>query len=110
MMRDMRGPEQPADMIYPVQPVIHEVFKYQQHYPVYPRIGDGLCDAVVIKERKDEKKINSAEEQVDACIQQHQVNILYRILPGIAFLFAGMTEKKFQSYHNKIDWCADKYQ
>ena len=99
MMRNMCGPEQTAYMINPVQPVIHEIFKDQQHKPVDPWVFDGFCKTMVIKEGKDETNVNDPEQKIDPGIHQHQVDILYRILPGIAWLFAQVTEKKFQPYH-----------
>ena len=69
MMRNMGGPEQAADMIDPVEPVIHEIFKDQQHEPVYPWIPDGFSDPVVIKERKYDADIKSTEQKIDPGIQ-----------------------------------------
>ena len=54
---------------------------------------------MVIEKRKDETNVNDAEQEVDPGIQKHHINILDRIFPGIAWLFADMTEKKFQTYH-----------
>lgn len=90
-MRNMGCPEQTANMIYPVKPVIHEIFKDQQYEPVYPRIFDGFSEAMVIKKRKYNADINSPEQKVNSGIHKHHVDILYRIFPGVAFLFAEMT-------------------
>ena len=95
-MGDMGGPEQTAYMIDPVQPVIHKIFKDQQHKPVDPWIVDGSCKTMVIKKWKDETDINNAEQQVDPGIHQHHINILDRIFPGIAGLLTQVTEKQFQ--------------
>ena len=40
--------------------------------------------------------INSSENQVDAAIQQHHINILEGIFYGIDFLFAKITQNNFQ--------------
>jgi hypothetical protein len=83
MMGDMRSPEQPHLVIYPVQPVIHEIFKNKEHYPVNPGIGNAVGKAVIIKEREDNTYINGAESQVETAIEQHEVYILKRVFPGI---------------------------
>jgi hypothetical protein len=88
MMRNMRGPEQTADMVYPVQPVIHKIFEYEQHDPVYPGIFDWLHKAVVIEKRKDEADVNDAEQQIDTPVEQHEINILRCVLKRVGLLFA----------------------
>ena len=109
-MSNMRSPEQTAGMVYPVQPVIHKIFEYDQYDPIDPWVCNRFGNPVVIKKGENEEKINTAEQEIDTCIQQHQVNILYCILPGIAFLPVEMAENKFQPDHDKIDWCADQDQ
>jgi uncharacterized phage-associated protein len=83
-------------MIYPVQPIVHEIFKYQQHYPVYPGIFNRLYQTMIIKEGKNKTDINNTKQQIDATIKQHEINILRRILYRVCILFAQVTEKKFQ--------------
>ena len=94
VMGNMRGPEQPANMINPVQPIIHEVFKDKQHDPIDPGICYRFRDPVIIEEGEDKTDIDDAEHQVDTAIQKHQVDILYRVPPGIGLLLADMAEEK----------------
>ena len=82
-MRDMDGPKKTYLMIPPVQPVIKEIFRQQQEEPVREDIGNGY-PVMPIAEIKDQK-IRGPEQEVDASVQQHQVNVGECILPGICF-------------------------
>ena len=66
-------------MINPVKPVIHKIFKHQQHYPVYPGVFDWLHKTMVVKERKNETDIDNAEGKVNATVKQHEIKILRSI-------------------------------
>ena len=109
-MCNMRSPENSAWMIDTMQPVIHEILKYKQGYPIKQWVLNRSSKAMIIKEWKDDANINNTEHYIKAGIQYHQVNILQCILPGIAFLFAQMTEQKFQPYYNKVEWGGDEDQ
>lgn len=80
MMGDMRGPEEPAVMVHPVQPVVHEILEDDQQDPVQPGVLNGFTDAVVIEEGKHDTDRNDPEKQVDHRVQGHEVDILGRVL------------------------------
>ena len=48
--------------------------------------------------------VNSSEDQIDAAIQQHHINILKSIFYGISFLFAKITQYNFQPDDKNIEW------
>jgi hypothetical protein len=68
-------------MVEPVQPVIQKVFTQNQNYPV-PYTGIPAEEPVIIKKQKN-SHINNPETQVDACIEQHEVNITCCVFPGV---------------------------
>jgi hypothetical protein len=65
MVCNVSRPEQPAEMIYTMKPVIHKIFKEQEHDPVDPGIGYRLNDPDVIKKTKNKSYIYYTESQVN---------------------------------------------
>ena len=97
-------------MVNPVQPVIHKILEHDQYDPVDPWVRNRFSNPVIIKKGKNEEEINPAKQEIDTCIQEHQVDILDRIFPAITFLLVQMAENKLQPDHDKIDRCADQDQ
>ena len=79
VMRDMGGPEEPAVMIHPVQPVIHEILEDHEYDPVDPWVLQGLCYPVIIKEGEYKANVNYTKDQVNATVQYHEIDILGRV-------------------------------
>jgi hypothetical protein len=73
MMRDMRGPKKTHMMVNAVQPVIHEIFEYDQGYPVYPGILNAIGKPVIIKKRENDPHVYGTESKVQPGIQNIQV-------------------------------------
>ena len=95
---DMNGPEQPDLMIPTVEPVVKEILGQQQEQPVREDIADG--DPVMTVAKLEDDQVEAAEEQVDAAVEQHQVNIGNGILPGISLAMAIVGKEDFQTDDN----------
>ena len=105
---NMGGPEQAADMVHPVQPVIHEVLKDQQADPVQPYIFRTIEEAMVIEKYKDDTDGDGPEKQVQPAVQQHEVNILQGILQGIGGLMPLLADEEFQTDDDEVQRCGDQ--
>lgn len=103
MMRNMCGPEKADMVIYPVQPVIHEIFKNNQRDPIYPGILNNPGNTMIIKKSEDDADIHGTECKIKAAIQQHQVNILKSIFPGITFPRTHVAQQYFHPDDNNIE-------
>src|ERR1700744_3138259 len=94
-------------MIPAVEPVVKEIFCQQQEQPVRKDIGDG--DPVMTIAKLEDDQVDATEEQVDAAVEQHQVNIGNSILPGISLAVAIVGKEDFQTDDNQVDRGADQY-
>lgn len=110
MMRHMCGPEKAAIMFHPVHPVEHEILENEQHDPVNPYIMDRLEKTVIIEKGKDDADVDGPEKEIDTHIQQHEINILQAILPGIGFLFPEIGQKHLQPDDDQVDRGGDQDQ
>ena len=79
----MDGPEKANFMVEAMKPVIQEIFSQHKQEPVREGIGNGY--QVMLKKKIQHDQVNTPEQQVYAPVQEHQVDIGQRILPGIKF-------------------------
>ena len=105
---DMCGPEQPAHMVHPVQPVIHEIFEDQEADPVEPNVFRTIEESMVIEKNKDDTDGNGPEKQIQTAVQQHEVNVLQGILQGIAGLLPFLADEEFQADDDQVQRRADE--
>ena len=115
VMGDVYRPEK-ADLVVPaVQPVVEEILCQQQHEPVRKDIGDR--EPVMPVTDIEDHEIDPAEQQIDAAVQEHQINIGKRIFPGIGLALivivvtmSVVAEQDFESDYDKVQRCADEEQ
>jgi hypothetical protein len=76
-------PEQAYFVIPAMQPVIQEIFREQQEEPVREYIGNG--NPMMAVTDLEDQQIDGTEQQIDDAIEQHEVDRVQRIFPGIQF-------------------------
>src|SRR5258706_2614291 len=101
-MSHMGGPEQTDMMIYPVQPIIEEIFKYDNCYPIQPRNRNAPGNAMIIKKSKYDADINCPETKIKSPIKQVQVDILNRILSGISCPCSRIAQEDLYTDYNHV--------
>jgi hypothetical protein len=98
----MHCPKQPYTvvniMLYPEEQVLTQ----QQYYPVNYRMPV-YCEMILVEEIKDGKTNKYAQEQVDARVQQVQVNIYQCFLPAIEFVMFKIAQYYLQGNKYGID-------
>ena len=87
-------------MIPPVQPVIKKIFRQQQEEPVGEDIGNGY--PVMPVAYVQDQQVSSPEEQIDASVEQHQVDIGKGVLPCIRLLMPVIAQQHFQADDDEI--------
>lgn len=108
MMRHVHCPEQSGVVIHAVQPVKDKVFGDEQCQPIPKALLNGNEPKLVSK--SEGKKSDSSQQNIQAHIAQHEIDIGCRVANGIKFSIVPVTEKEFQSDQNHIDWRADQQQ
>src|SRR6185312_12976631 len=114
VMRDMYRPEKADLMVPAVQPVIEEILTEQQQQPIGEHARDRKPVMLVAGTEHQER--NGAEKQVNAAIEQHQVDIRERIFPGVCFagvrmmMMAIIAEQDLHTDNDEVDRRADEDQ